>query len=181
MVRTTTGETTGETKGKRWGVAAGEDRHELVEELLTASRALVGIAIRSIAAAPVDVTVAQHRLLVLLAAHGPQSVGEVAEHLGVNPSNASRHADRLQRMGLVERVRSTEDGRVVRIELTQPGRRLLDAVTQHRREELDGLAARLPQRDAAALTAALRQLNVAMHEPADDRWGSAEVRAGARR
>ena len=80
-------------------MVAAKDREELVEELLTASRALVGIAIRSIAAAPVEVTVAQHRLLVLLAAHGPQSVGEIAEHLGVNPSNASRHGDRLQRWG----------------------------------------------------------------------------------
>lgn len=162
-------------------MASGQDHDELVEELLTASRALVGIAVRSIAAAPVDVTVAQHRLLVLLAAHGPQSVGEVAEHLGVNPSNASRHADRLQRLGLVQRTRSTEDGRVVRIELTGAGRRLLDAVTQHRREELDALAARLPHDDAAALAAALRQLNAAMHEPADDRWGAAEASADARR
>jgi len=154
-------------------VVAAKDREELVEELLTASRALVGIAIRSIAAAPVEVTVAQHRLLVLLAAHGPQSVGEIAEHLGVNPSNASRHGDRLQRMGLVGRNRSADDGRVVRIELTPAGRDLLDAVTQRRREELIDLAERLPDSDAAAVAAALRQLNTAMHEISDDHWEAA--------
>lgn len=151
------------------GMSAAE-RGELVEELLTTSRALVGIAVRSIAAAPVDVTVAQHRLLVLLAAHGPQSVGTVAEHLGVNPSNASRHGDRLQRMGLVQRSRSDEDGRVVRIELTAAGRRLLDAVTQRRREELTALAALLSRDEVAAVTASLRRLNVAMHEVADGDW-----------
>jgi DNA-binding MarR family transcriptional regulator len=158
-------------------VVAAKDREELVEELLTASRALVGIAIRSIAAAPVEVTVAQHRLLVLLAAHGPQSVGEIAEHLGVNPSNASRHGDRLQRMGLVARSRSADDGRVVRIELTGAGRRLLDAVTQRRREELIDLARRLPESDAAALTGALRQLNTAMDEVGDDHWEPAPAPA----
>ena len=115
-------------------------REKLVEELLTTSRALVGIAIRSINAAPVDVTVAQHRLLVLLASHGPQSVSEIAGYLGVNPSNASRHGDRLQRLGLVQRSRSAEDGRVVPITLTTTGRQLLDSVTRRRREELTNLA-----------------------------------------
>lgn len=145
-------------------------REGLVEELLTTSRALVGIAIRSIGAAPVDVTVAQHRLLVLLAAHGPQSVGEIAEHLGVNPSNASRHGDRLQRLGLVHRSRSDEDGRVVKIALTKAGRQLLDAVTQRRREELTDLAELLPATETDAITAALRQLNAAMHEVSDADW-----------
>lgn len=148
----------------------GQQCEELVEELLTASRALVGIAVRSIEAAPVDVTVAQHRLLVLLAAHGPQSVGEIAEHLGVNPSNASRHGDRLQRLGLVRRSRSVEDGRVVRIALTAAGRRLLDAVTERRRAELADLALLLPKVDRTAVTAALRQLNATMHEIPDADW-----------
>jgi len=145
-------------------------REKLVDELLTTSRALVGIAIRSISAAPVEVTVAQHRLLVLLAAHGPQSVGEIAEHLGVNPSNASRHGDRLQRLGLVHRSRSPEDGRVVQIALTKAGRELLDAVTQRRREELANVAELLPATENHAVTAALRQLNAAMHEASDADW-----------
>jgi len=142
----------------------------LVEELLTTSRALVGVAVRSIAAAPVDVTVAQHRLLVLLAAHGAQSVGDIADHLGVNPSNASRHCDRLQRLGLVDRSRSAEDGRVVRIGLTSAGRSLLDAVTQHRRRELGDLIRRLPDGDEEAVLAALRKLNVASQEIGEHDW-----------
>ena len=149
---------------------ASPQRDELVDELLTTSRALVGIAIRSIDGAPVEVTVAQHRLLVLLAAHGPQNVGEIAEHLGVNPSNASRHGGRLQRLGLVHRRRSTEDGRVVQIALTRAGRELLDAVTQRRREELAQLADLLPPTERAAVTAALRQLNAMMHEVRDADW-----------
>lgn len=143
---------------------------ELVGELLTASRALVGAAVRSVAAAPVDITVAQHRLLVLLAAHGPQSVGQIAEQLGVNPSNASRHCDRLQRLGLVTRSRSADDGRVVQIALTAAGRRLLDAVTGHRREALAEVVRRLPEGERADVLAALRRINAASREISDADW-----------
>lgn len=151
---------------------------ELVAELLTTSRALVAIAIRSIAAAPVEVTVAQHRLLVLLAAYGPQSVGGLAEHLGVNPSNASRQADRLQRMALVRRTRSADDGRVVEIELTPEGQRLLDTVTRRRREELAALVGRLPAGELDQMAATLRKLNVASHELGEQDWSTAATPGG---
>lgn len=149
---------------------------ELVEEMLTTSRALVGIAIRSIAAAPVDVTVAQHRLLVLLASRGPQSVGEIAEKLGVNPSNASRHCDRLQRLGLVDRQRSEDDGRVVQIRLTRQGGRLLDAVTQRRREDIAELMGRLSPEQEGVVVAALRAFNAAADEVALEDWPELDPR-----
>lgn len=142
----------------------------LLDELLTASRAFVGIAVRSFAASPVDLTVAQQRLLVLLATHGALSVGEIAELLGVNPSNASRHCDRLQRLGLLTRNRSVEDGRVVQIGLTAEGRRLLDAVTQHRREALAEVVRRLSASDRGEVLVALRALNAAAQEVSDADW-----------
>lgn len=151
-------------------MAATPPSDDLVEELITASRALIGTVVRSVAAAPVEVTVAQHRLLVLLAAHGPQSVGQIAEQLGVNPSNASRHCDRLQRLGLVARSRSAEDGRVVRIGLTHDGRRLLDAVTDHRREALAAVVLRLPESERTEVLAALRKINAASDEVRDAEW-----------
>lgn len=151
-------------------MAATPPSDDLVEELITASRALIGTVVRSVAAAPVEVTVAQHRLLVLLAAHGPQSVGQIAEQLGVNPSNASRHCDRLQRLGLVARSRSAEDGRVVRIGLTPDGRRLLDAVTDHRRAALAAVVLRLPESERTEVLAALRKINAASDEVRDAEW-----------
>lgn len=152
------------------------ERSELVEELLTTSRALVGIAVRSIAVAPVEVTVAQHRLLVLLASKGPQSVGDIAGRLGVNPSNASRHCDRLQRLGLLTRRRSDQDGRVVQIELTHEGRALLEAVAQRRRRDIADLVDRIAPEDGTALAEALRAFNAAADEVADGDWPDAEPR-----
>ena len=45
---------------------------ELVDTVLAASRALVAVAARSLAAAGDDVTLPQYRALVVLAARGPQ-------------------------------------------------------------------------------------------------------------
>lgn len=84
---------------------------DVAEAFMAISRALVGIAVRSINVAAVEVTLTQHTLLVLLATGGDQTVGALAEQLEVNASNTSRLCDRLQKLGLVARVRSSIDGR----------------------------------------------------------------------
>jgi DNA-binding MarR family transcriptional regulator len=146
---------------------------DLADAYVTASRALVGIAVRSIAAAPVEVTVTQYRLLVLLAAGGEATVGEIATELGVNPSNATRHCDRLQRLGLLARRRSTADGRVVRVGLTGTGRELVETVLRQRRADVRRILARLDDVSAPAALAALRAFNDAAHELDADRWAAA--------
>src|SRR5690349_5239832 len=100
-----------------------------------ASRALIGLAVRSIEAAPFDVTVVQHRVLVLLATAGELSIGALAEQLGVNQSSVSRLCDRLERMQLTERIPSPDDGRAVCVRITRKGRRVVRTVHQLRRDE----------------------------------------------
>lgn len=136
---------------------------ETARAFVTASRALVGITVRSVAAAPVEVTVAQHRLLVLVA-DGERSVGEIADELGVNQSNASRQCDRLERLGLVERRRSAGDGRVVQVRLTADGHAVIDAVTAHRRGAVRRVLERMAADDVAAALAGLRAFNEAASE-----------------
>src|SRR5690242_9265879 len=147
-----------------------DELDELAATFVTASRALVGIAIRSIEAAPVSVTVSQHRVLVLLAAEGPQAVGTLAQQLGVNPSNATRVCDRLQRLDLVRRSRSESDGRAVHVTITQSGRRLVDAVTDHRRREVSAVLRELSPGDVDAVVTAMTQFNRAAHERAEAEW-----------
>jgi DNA-binding MarR family transcriptional regulator len=143
---------------------------ELAELFVTASRALVGVAIRSIEASPVPVTVPQHRVLVLLAAEGAMTVGEIAHLAGVNQSNASRLCDRLQKLGLVERQRGSDDGRVVRVSLTQEGKRTVDAVTAVRRREVGQVLARLSIDDAHNMVSALVAFNDAAGERDHHTW-----------
>jgi DNA-binding MarR family transcriptional regulator len=140
---------------------------ELADAFVTASR-----AVRTIDDAPVDVTVTQHRVLVLLASRGDLTIGDIAEGLAVNPSNATRYCDRLQRLGLVTRSRSVADGRVVQVGLTEPGRALIKAVNERRREEVDRVLGRMTSSETAGILAALHAFNRAADELEDGDWAS---------
>jgi DNA-binding MarR family transcriptional regulator len=143
---------------------------EAADAFITASRALVGMAIRSIDAAAGDVTIAQHRVLVVLAARGPQTVGDIAAELAVNPSNGTRHCDRLYRLGLVNKQRSRADGRIVEVSLTRAGKQLLDAVTDQRRNEVTKVLEQLDPSMVDATIEALGRFNRAAREVEDQDW-----------
>lgn len=145
---------------------------ELADAFVTASRALVGLAVHSVGAGAPEVTVAQFRLLVLVAAEGERTVGDVAEHLGVNQSNASRHCDRLESLGLLARRRSRSDGRVVRVGLTEAGHGLVDAVTRQRRADVRRVLAAMTPEEADGAVAALRAFSRAAGEVDDRRWAA---------
>jgi DNA-binding MarR family transcriptional regulator len=155
-------------------MATTTDHDELAAAFVTASRALVAIAIRSIEAAPVAVTVPQHRVLVLLAADGPQAIGTLAQQLGVNPSNATRVCDRLERLDLVRRSRSTSDGRAVNVTITPAGRQLVDAVTESRHREVAAVLRAFSPVQVEAAVAALTAFNRAAHERSDAEWTEAD-------
>jgi DNA-binding MarR family transcriptional regulator len=143
---------------------------DLADAFITVSRALVGIAVRSINAAPVEVTLVQHRLLVLLATGGDQTVGTLAGQLEVNASNASRLCDRLQKLGLVTRDRSSSDGRAVDVSLTPSGRKLLETVRAHRRHEIRRVLGHMPPHDVEATMRALTAFGEAAHEVGEAQW-----------
>jgi DNA-binding MarR family transcriptional regulator len=149
------------------------DPHETADAFVTASRALISLAVRTIDDSPVDVTIAQHRVLVLLAARGDLTIGEIAEGLGVNPSNATRYCDRLQRLGLIARTRSPQDGRVVHVELTADGRNVVKNVTERRRAEVEKVLGRMTPAESASVLEALRAFNRAAGEIEDRDWASA--------
>ncbi|WP_445259326.1 MarR family winged helix-turn-helix transcriptional regulator [Nocardioides aurantiacus] len=125
---------------------------------------------RTIDEAPVDVTLAQHRVLVLLAARGDLIVGDIAEDLGVNPSNATRICDRLQRLGLITRARSSQDGRVVVVALSNQGATLVKEVTRRRRVEVERVLARMTPEQTTRVVEALEIFNLAAGEIEDQDW-----------
>jgi DNA-binding MarR family transcriptional regulator len=143
---------------------------EVVEALLAASRALVGLAARSLADLDADVTLPQYRALVVIATRGPQRVVDIAAELGVNPSTGTRMCDRLVRKGLTRRTRSTTDRRVVRLSLTPAGRGLVEDVTRRRRDELSCVVAAMPDSSHVPLTTALHAFAAAAGEPTEQEW-----------
>jgi DNA-binding MarR family transcriptional regulator len=141
---------------------------ELLDALQAATRALVGVAARSLAGLDVDVTLIQFRTLLLLASRGPQRAVDVAAELGVNPSTGTRMGDRLVRKRLVRRTRRTGDRRVVCLALTQAGQELVDEVTRRRREELARLVASIPSSRYAGLVETLGAIAEAAAETSQD-------------
>ena len=144
----------------------------MVDAVLSASRALVAIAARSLADAGEQVTLTQYRSLVLLASRGPQSVAELAEAVAVTPPTASRLCDRLVKKGLVRRRTDRHDRRQVQIALTQSGRDLVDAVTERRRREIAALLATVPLRTQRSVVVALTQLAQAAGEVPEQDWSA---------
>lgn len=142
----------------------------VAEAFLAAGRTLMGISIASVAAARVEITMVQYRVLVLLADEGQRTVGEIGQELGVNASNATRHCDRLQKLRLVARRRSTTDARVVRVALTASGRRLVDEVSARRRAEVLRVLERMPVRAQVSAVQALAAFNEAAHEQSGGEW-----------
>lgn len=140
------------------------DAEAAASAFMTSSRALLGMSLRSVAAAPVPLTVPQHRLLVLVSSDGPRRVGTLADELGINQSNASRLVARLVEQGLVQRVEDPQDRRVSLIEATVEGRRVLDTVSELRLHELRAIVAEMPPDTWGPAVEVLRAFNAAAHE-----------------
>jgi DNA-binding MarR family transcriptional regulator len=70
-------------------------------------------------------TLSQHALLRGLTEREAARVRQLANEAGITPSTATRILDALERRGVVERTRSSEDRRAVSVSLTAAGRRLL--------------------------------------------------------
>ena len=147
-----------------------DTRTALVDALLTTTRAMIGLAARSLANLDADVTLPQYRALVVLATRGPQRVVDISTELGVTPSTGTRMCDRLVRKGLIRRYRSTTDRRAVRLTLTPAGRSLVDEVTRRRRVELTALANAIPDTTHESVTAALHALAARSGELPEDQW-----------
>lgn len=143
---------------------------ELTEAVLTASRVLVAVAARSLAEHENDVSVQQHRALVVLASRGPQRPVDLAEALGVDPSTATRLCDRLVDKRLISRRRQGGDRREVRLDLSERGRSLLVKVTEGRRAEIARILAAVPASEREHLVTAFQSFGRAAGEVPDDEW-----------
>lgn len=154
------------------GVSGSGVVDPVIDAVLRASRALVGVAARSITSVADDVTLPQYRALVVLAGHGPQSLAALAAELRVNPSTATRMCDRLVRRGLVRRRAARGDRRQVRLALTEAGRGLLDEVTAARRAEIERIVGSLPSEVRTELVASLSAFAEAAGELSDQDWAA---------
>ncbi len=100
----------------------------------------------------------QATLLWLVKRSPGLSLAELAAEEGISAPAMSGHVDRLERAGLLERVRSTEDRRRVGLELTDEGAKLLRRIRARRTGWLTTRMRGLDPTDLEALEAALPAL-----------------------
>ncbi|HEY6471939.1 MAG TPA: MarR family transcriptional regulator [Acidimicrobiales bacterium] len=142
----------------------------LSDAVLTASRVLVAVAARSLAAHEGEISLQQYRALVVLASRGPQRPVDLAQALGVDPSTATRLCDRLVRKRLISRSRAGADRREVRLDLAVAGRRLVDRVTASRRAEIERILAGVPAGKRRGIVEAFAAFGDAAGEIPDAEW-----------
>ena len=90
---------------------------------------------------------------------GDLSLTELSERMSARNSTITGIVDRMQRDGLVERVRSEADRRVVLIELTEKGQRLAKQIPVESMEIFANALRSLPPADRAALRRILRSIS----------------------
>lgn len=144
-------------------------RPTVTDAVLLASRALVGVAARSLAAVEDQVTLTQYRVLVVLAS-GDRNLGELAEALDVHASSATRLCDRLAAKGLITRRSSEHSRREIVVALTPEGRALVDVVTRRRRRDITKILSRIPERERRVLVHALGVFAEAAGEVPEPAW-----------
>ena len=137
---------------------------------MAASRALIAVAARSLAAVDDDVTLPQYRALVVMAERGTQRPVDLATAMDVSPSTATRMCDRLVAKSLVVRDRIGVDRREVRVGLSRRGRQLVDEVMGRRRAELAVLLAELPIEKQEAVADVLRAFAEVAGEVPEGEW-----------
>ena len=104
------------------------------------------------------VTARQATLLWLVKRSPGLSLAELAAEEGISPPALSGYVDRLERAGLLERVRSSEDRRRVGLRLTDDGVRLMRRIRARRTTWLAERLQRLEPAERDSVQAAIPAL-----------------------
>lgn len=104
------------------------------------------------------ITARQATLLWLVKRSPGLSLAELAAEEGISPPALSGNVDRLEKAGLIERVRSSEDRRRVGLRLTDEGARVLRSIRARRTTWLVGRLRELEPAELAAVHAAIPAL-----------------------
>ncbi len=142
-----------------------------MDAVLAASRVLVAISARSLAAVDDTVDMPQFRALVIVSSRGAVTLGELAEAAGMNLSTASRLCDRLVNMGLLNRADDPANRRQLQLTVTDAGRNVVSRAVDRRRTSLQPILRRLPKERRTHLVGLLAEFAEAGGEAADrDLW-----------
>ncbi|CAB3391851.1 MarR family winged helix-turn-helix transcriptional regulator [Kyrpidia spormannii] len=105
-----------------------------------------------------QITPPQFEALMLIRDHGVLTMGELSSKMFLAYSTTTDLVDRLERHGLVERLRDPIDRRVVRLRVLDRGLAMIEQVLEARRDYLRGVLARMEPGKVPILADALKDL-----------------------
>jgi DNA-binding MarR family transcriptional regulator len=140
----------------------GDRPNQATEAMMAVSRTMTAIVARTLSEVADELTVPQLRVLVLLNSRGPMNLTTIAQHLAVNPSNASRTCEQLVAAGRISREPHANDRRSAVLRLTGEGSRLLAGIMTARRRLIDRVIVRMDPEDQDVLHKGLEAFLVAV-------------------
>jgi len=112
-----------------------------------------------------DVTPPQCEALMVLKEGGSLAMGELCQRVGSACSTATDLIDRMERNGLVERVRDPRDRRVIRLHITPKGDEVVERVIEASRTNLARKLQGLCDEEKEQLLRTLEQLQALLMQP----------------
>ncbi len=109
-----------------------------------------------------DLTFPQALVLTVLGEEGAMPISRLARQTGSANSTVSGIVDRLEKLKLVERVRSEEDRRVIYVALTARYRAMQEKKEPSVSAYLAGLLREVPDEEMTAICAALDKLDTVL-------------------
>jgi MarR family transcriptional regulator, 2-MHQ and catechol-resistance regulon repressor len=95
---------------------------------------------------------------------GPMTIGDLSKKMLVTGGCVTVILDNLEKEGLVERIRSTEDRRVIKVQLTTKGDTLFKNIFVRHAERVTQLASVLDEAEQIQLSTLLRKLGLALKD-----------------
>ncbi|MGE5673069.1 MAG: MarR family winged helix-turn-helix transcriptional regulator [Mycobacterium leprae] len=109
-----------------------------------------------------DITPPQFDALLVLREYGELTMGELCQKMYLACSTATDLIDRMERNGLIERVRDTADRRVIRLRVLPKGASVIEDLMAARRNYLGTILSEVDGADKDRLIQSLQQINYLM-------------------
>lgn len=106
----------------------------------------------------------QFSVLEALGHLGPLTIGEIGKKMLVTGGCMTVIVDNLERDGIVERIRSTEDRRVIKVGLKAKGKELFETIFRQHAARITQLVAVLTEAEQVHLSELLKKLGLALKE-----------------
>jgi len=115
------------------------------------------------------VTSSQLSCLLALYENGPLPPSQIGRHIMVNSSTVTGIIDRLERKGLVERSRVSQDRRVITVSLTGQGLMLVENAPLPLQDKIVSGMRRLPPQEIEQIIGGLTRLTGMLDNPEEDK------------